>query len=69
MITAATLKIFINYSQTIAILNSLNLNWESKISQMFNIHQAASGGLQQVVALECFFTGKIIDIFYLLFLK
>ena len=54
MITAASLKIFMNYSQTIAILNNLNLNWKS---QIFNIHKAASGGFQQVVSVECFFTG------------
>ena len=57
MITAAYLKIFMNYSQTIAILNSLNLNWESKLMEMFNIHKAASGGFQNIVAFECFFTG------------
>ena len=58
MITAASLKIFMNYTQNIAILNSLNLNWESTILKMFNLHKAASGGLQDVVAVECFFTGN-----------
>ena len=66
MITAASLKIFMNYTQNIAILNSLNLNWESTILEMFNIHKAASGGLQDVVAVECFFTG--IFLFYINFI-
>ena len=57
MITAASLKIFMNYSQTIAILNNLNLNWKSQLLEIFNIHKAASGGFQQVVSVECFFTG------------
>ena len=57
MITAASLKIFMNYSQTIAILNSLKLDWESHIFELFNIHNAASGGLQEVVSVECFFSG------------
>ena len=57
MITAASLKIFMNYSQTITILNSLNLNWEQQLLNIFNIHKAASGGFQEVVSLECLFTG------------
>ena len=59
MITAASLKIFMNYTQNIAILNSLNLNWNNIILEMFNIHKAASGGLQDVVSVECFFTGLL----------
>ena len=59
MITSAIVKIFMNYSQTIAILNTLNLNWEGKILEIFNIYKTASGGIQQVVSIECFFTGFI----------
>ena len=57
MMTAASLKIFMNYSQTITILNSLNLNWEQQLLNIFNIHKAASGGFQEIVSLECLFTG------------
>ena len=57
MMTSASLKILMNYSQTIAILNSLNLNWENKLLEIFNIHKAASGGFQELVSFECFFTG------------
>ena len=67
MITAASLKIFMNYTQNIAILDSLNLNWESKILEMFNIHRAASGGLQDVVSIECFFDGIIFLMFFFYF--
>ena len=61
MITAASVKIFMNYFQTIAILNTLNLNWQSDLLEMFNIHKAASGGFQEVVSIECFFKGMNID--------
>lgn len=57
MMIASSFKIFLNYSQTITILNSLNLNWEGQILNIFNIHKAASGGFQQVLSLECLFTG------------
>ena len=58
MITAASLKILMNYSQTIAILNTLNLNWEVQLLEIFNIHKAVSGGFQEVVSFECFFSGN-----------
>ena len=57
MIIASSLKIFMNYSQTITILNSLNLNWEGQLLNIFNIHKAASGSFQEVLSLECLFTG------------
>ena len=69
MITAASLKIFMNYTQNIAILKSLNLNWESTILEIFNISKAASGGFQDVVSVECFFTGITIDSNFFLYLQ
>ena len=57
MINAASVKILMNYSQTISIINSLNLNWEGKLMEIFNVYKTASGGFQQVVSLECFFSG------------
>ena len=63
MIKAATLKIFMNYSQTIAIFNSLNLNWDVQLLNIFNMHKASSGGFQEVASLECFFTSKFINLF------
>ena len=57
IITAASLNIFMNYSQTITIIESLNLNWESQIMGIFNIYKTVSGGFQQIVSSECFFTG------------
>ena len=61
MMTAACLKIFLNYSQTISILDSFNLNWDTKLLEIFNIHKVASGGLQEVASIECFFAGMMID--------
>jgi len=57
MILGAYIKIFVNYSQTIAIINTLHLNWDQKLSDLFNIHKTVSGGVQQVVALECLLEG------------
>ena len=67
MITAASLKIFMNYSQTISILNSLNLNWEDKLLKIFSIYKGVSGGFQQVVSIECFFTGNIKNLKFMIF--
>ena len=57
MITAAHFKIFLNYSQTIAIINTLHLNWDSILLEFFNIHKTVSGGMEQVVSIECFIAG------------
>ena len=68
MIMGAYIKILINYSQTIAILNNLHLNWGQTLSEMFIIQKVASGGLQQVIALECVLKGEIMLLFVFLFL-
>jgi len=57
MILGAYIKIFVNYSQTISIINTLNLNWDQQISDMFNLHKVISGGIQEVIALECLLKG------------
>ena len=57
MITTAYLSIFLNYSQTIAILNSLHLNWQSNLIHIFDIYKAIAGGLQEIISIECFMTG------------
>ena len=64
MILGAYIKIFVNYSQTIAIIQTLNLNWDQKLSDMFNLHKTASGGVQQVIALECLMTGLIKFVYF-----
>ena len=58
MINGALIKILINYSQTTAILHSLHLNWAQQIVEVFNVHQTASGGIQQVIGLECLLKGN-----------
>jgi len=60
MILAAYVKVFVNYSQTIAIINTLHLNWDQKISDMLNLHKSVSGGVQQVIALECLVEGNFL---------
>jgi len=59
MITAAYLNIFMNFSQTISIINGLHLNWQNQVLELFNISKTASGSFQQVVSIECFMTGLI----------
>ena len=64
MILGAYIKIFVNYSQTIAIIQTLNLNWDQKLSDMFYLHKTVSGGVQQVIALECLMTGLIKIVYF-----
>jgi len=63
MTLGASLKIFVNYSQTIAIIHSLHLNWDEKLSDMFNLHKTISSGVQQVIGLECLLEGWILVLF------
>ena len=58
MLTAAYLKIFINYSQCISIINSLKLDWNEIFSKFIETHKIVSGGVHQVLSLECVFSGK-----------
>ena len=64
MITAATLKIFINYSQTITIINGLKFDWDVLLLNTLNLYKASAGSLQEVVSFECFFTGYRHHLFY-----
>ena len=57
MILGAYIKILVNYSKTLAIINMLHLNWDQKLSDMFNLHKTISGGVHQVIALECILEG------------
>ena len=67
MLTAAYIKIFINYSQCLSIINSLNLNWNEIFSRFFETHKILSGSVHQVLSLECVFSGFLK--FYHLFLN
>ena len=60
MMLGSYIKILVNYSQIIAILNTLHLNWDQKLSDMFNLHKTISGGVQQVISLECLVEGELI---------
>ena len=65
MISAAYVKVYVNYSQTIAIINTLQLNWDQQISDIFNVHKVVSGGVQQVIGLECLIQGQNFFFFFL----
>jgi len=68
MILGAYFKIFVNYSQTIAIINTLHLNWNQKLYDMFNLMKIVSGGVQQIIAVECLTTGFIFSCYKNFFL-
>lgn len=53
MIKAARMKIFLNYTQTISIINSLNLNWGSIIKGTFGVVLSTSGNVNQIYGLNC----------------
>ena len=61
MIKGAYFKIFLNYTQSITIINTLHLNWSALISDFYDVQKTAAGGLQQVIAIECFVNGIILS--------
>ena len=58
IIISAYIKIFVNYSQFMTIINSLNLNWGDIVTGMFQIHKTVSGSLNQMISLECVLKSK-----------
>lgn len=57
MVKAAHLKIFLNYSQTITIINTLQINWNIVLSNFFSLNKTISGGTGQIITFECFVKG------------
>ena len=57
VLLGACIKILLNYSQSIVIIQSLNLNWNSLLSYIFMVNKIGSGNTQSTVGLECFFEG------------
>lgn len=49
----ALMKILLNYSQGIAIINSLKINWGNLFGNLFRSAKMASGNAYEVVSLEC----------------
>jgi len=47
------MKIFLNYTQTISILNNLKLNWSDIIKNTFGIVVTSSGNINQDFGLDC----------------
>ena len=71
---AAFFKILINYSQCIAIINSLKLNWSEILLNLFQTQKVVSGSMHQAFSIECLIEGiffdfslcKLILLFYLI---
>ena len=63
ILKTTVIKIFVNYTQNMAIINTLNLNWKDIALNMFKVHQAVSGSLHQIISLECFIRGISINIY------
>lgn len=53
IVSAAVMKIFLNYTQTIAILKNLQLEWGDILSQLFGTVEATGGSINQVYGLDC----------------
>ena len=62
MIRAAHIKIFLNYSQTLTIINALQINWNIDLSIFFSLNKTISGGAGQILTFECFAKGYFIMI-------
>ena len=54
---SAYMKIFVNYTQTITIINYLNLNWKNFVPEMFPALSVSSGNLKEVISIECLMPG------------
>ena len=57
ILSAAIVKIIVNYLQTITILKSLRLNWHEVWIQFFVVQETASGGVARALNLECLIEG------------
>jgi len=58
LLVGARMKILLNYSQSIAIIQSLNLNWNSILSYIFLANKAGSGNAHSIAGIECLFEGN-----------
>jgi len=56
---SAYTKILLNFSQIIAIIGSLNLDWGSLFTQLFPFYKIASGNLHQMISYECLISGNV----------
>ena len=56
---AACMNIFVNYSQNMALINILNLNWKEIATNMFQVHKAVSASVHQMISFDCLIQGFI----------
>lgn len=54
---AAYMKIFLNYTQGIMIINSLRLNWNKLFQDVFSYTQPMSGNVGKILTIECVIEG------------
>lgn len=55
------MKIFLNYLQVISLSKGFNLNWPETIQSLFKAQGQVSQITQQILALDCFISCKIIN--------
>ena len=63
ILTGAYFKIYLNYSQIISIISTLNLTWNEKLTKFFQAYTLTSGNLQQMIALDCMIESMTIFIY------
>lgn len=47
------MKIFLNYTQMVVIVNRFHLNWPDHLQNVFNIHQFVGNSGEQYLSLDC----------------
>ena len=51
------MKILVNYTQSMAIIKTLNLNWKEIVNNLFQLHKTTSGSINEMISLECLIQG------------
>ena len=54
---SACMKILVNYTQSMAIIKTLNLNWKEIVNNLFQVHKTTSGSINEMISLECLIQG------------
>ena len=51
------MKIYVNFAQSISIINTLNLNWNRLIVQMLPFYKILAGNAHNIISFECSIDG------------
>lgn len=57
MMNAAYMKIFLNYTQGIMIINSLRMNWNHLFDEVVSYFEPVSGNVGKIISVECIVEG------------